>query len=99
MIEAIGIGFLLGEELDRLLIVDLDPGELERAVGVVEGEGLVEAEEILVEVAGFFDVVDVEGDVRDADDRRSLGLVGGAEREREGQQDYQRQRNGFHSCD
>ena len=75
VIEPIRARFLLGEELDRLLVVDLDPREVQRAVRIRQRIRLAEAEKILVEGAGFLDVVNVQRDVRDPDDVRARRIV------------------------
>lgn len=74
MVKAVGPGFSFGEEFDGLAIVDFDPGDVNRAVFVGQKEGFVEAEEILIESAGFLEVMDIKGDVGDAEEMRALGL-------------------------
>ena len=63
-----------GEELHRLPVVDLDPGQRDRAVGVPEGVGLVEAEVGLVEIAGLLQVGDPKGHVGKPGDPRAQRL-------------------------
>ena len=80
VIEAVGFGLGFGEEFDVLMVVDFDEGEREFAVGHVEEEDLFVAKEIAVVLARLFDVVDVEGDVGDAEDFRAFGRgLGGEE--------------------
>ena len=66
-----------GKQLDVLLVVDLDEGDFERGVGLVEMEGLVVAEEILVEGPRFFDITHPQGDMGHAQDLGALGLLRG----------------------
>ena len=86
--QPVGVRGLLREELNELVVVDLDPGEMKAAVGMVEREGFVESEELLVESAGLRDVVHVERHVGDPDQVRAGGggLLGPKEGGRAGEQ-------------
>ncbi len=55
-----------------LVIVDLDEGDVDGAVGVFEVVGLVVAEEAVPEVEGFGEIGDEVACVGDAEDLRAL---------------------------
>ena len=75
VIQTICAGCEFGIELDDLTVVDLDEGEEERAVGLVELEDFFEAEKVCVIGARFFDIVHEEGNMGDPQDTGTLGLL------------------------
>jgi hypothetical protein len=70
----------LVEEFDVLVVVDLDEGDADGAVGVLEVVGVVVAEEAVPEVEGGGEVGDEEAGVGDAEDLWALGWGLGEER-------------------
>ena len=60
-----------GEDFDVLVIVDLEISQHQPAGGLVESEGFLKPKIVAVEIARRGQVVGLQTDVGDADDRRA----------------------------
>ena len=65
-------GRLLVEEFDVLVVVDLDKGDVDGAVGILQVVGFVVAEEAVPEVECFREIGDEVAGVGDAENLRAL---------------------------
>src|SRR5260370_13951771 len=65
----------IGEQFEILLIVNLDERDSYGAVVAFECERLLETQEVLVEVARFVEIADIQSNVRDAKNAGTLCLV------------------------
>src|SRR5262249_44794472 len=86
VVQTIFIAWSFGKKFDILLIVDFDEGNTITAVVTFQRERFVEAEKVLVECARFSQIANIEGNVSNAQDARTLDFAGLREQERSGKQ-------------
>jgi hypothetical protein len=78
--EAVFRGTLqFGKDLDVLVIVDLEIRQHQPAGRLIDGERLLKAKHVAVELAGSGQIVGLESDVRDSHDGRAILRTGRAE--------------------
>jgi len=98
VVQTVAVGLRFGKQFDGLPVVDLDEREADAAIGVVKRIRFAVAEKILVERAGLFKVVDVQRDVRQAGDVRTLRFDRRKQRQRCGKKKCKGE-FGFHAIE